>query len=55
MEHVLKEVDPFLQLGIHDILGQCRSESGYHRRLLERYLLVHHFANRVRKDDIYFS
>jgi len=54
LEQTLKELDPFLQLGVGNVAGERRGKLGDHGCLLERYLLVEHLAERVRKDAVYF-
>lgn len=54
LKHALKELDPFLQLGVGDVARQRRGKLGDHGCLLERYLSVHHLAEGVREDAIYF-
>ncbi len=54
LEQTLKELDPFLQLGVSDVARERPCKLGDHGCLFERYLSVHDLAEGVRKDAIYF-
>src|SRR3989344_8515365 len=53
-QHALKELYTFLNLRVGDIPRQRRSKLGDHRCLLVRYLSVHHLAEGVRENVVYF-